>query len=197
MSLLQQFPPSPDLLARMSPDDIASLRKSISQEEKRRTSSVFSQFVIGDSLSWTQGTETRKGRVVRVNRASLRVRSGEDEYRLRNINRLRPRPVLKKYDLRSRTPSSSQPPVSTAVEVHDGSLTVSNIVPKESKQTPPAPDQPCCVCLDQPKTTAIIPCGHRCVCLLCGERLRVRPVASQRRCPVCREPIADLITIFL
>jgi len=47
----------------------------------------------------------------------------------------------------------------------------------------------CAICLVAPPTHAFIPCGHRCVCRACGDRL----VHMQPLCPICRsQPIACL-----
>lgn len=52
-------------------------------------------------------------------------------------------------------------------------------------------DNTCVVCLDQPKTHAIIKCGHLCYCGICGFNLD--------KCPICREkynPDTDMIKIY-
>jgi hypothetical protein len=51
----------------------------------------------------------------------------------------------------------------------------------------------CVVCMDAPKTHAIVPCGHVCVCEECGERLlAVQPVV----CPMCREHAAMVMKLY-
>lgn len=50
----------------------------------------------------------------------------------------------------------------------------------------------CCVCMDAPKNTAFIPCGHRCACAKCAENMR----SVSRRCPVCRQDIQSAQRIF-
>lgn len=52
---------------------------------------------------------------------------------------------------------------------------------------------PCIICLDKPPIFAFIPCGHRCLCARCAERL---PTALRRRCPACRRDASSLIQIF-
>lgn len=49
----------------------------------------------------------------------------------------------------------------------------------------------CIVCLDQPRTHAIVKCGHLCYCGICGFNIN--------KCPVCREaynPDKDLLKIY-
>lgn len=50
----------------------------------------------------------------------------------------------------------------------------------------------CCVCMDKRKDAVFTPCGHRAVCVMCGEILRARA----RQCPVCRCHIADVVKIY-
>jgi hypothetical protein len=67
--------------------------------------------------------------------------------------------------------------------------------------TPPAPPRPpaeaeeealCCVCREEERTTAFLPCGHRCACGTCAERWAARA----RTCPMCRAPVNGLARIF-
>jgi len=39
----------------------------------------------------------------------------------------------------------------------------------------------CVVCLDAPKAVVLVPCGHKCLCEACAERILVG-----EPCPVCR-----------
>lgn len=48
----------------------------------------------------------------------------------------------------------------------------------------------CVVCLTEPKDTALLPCGHLCVCYDCGASLRLNPLRN--RCPLCRQAVHDL-----
>ena len=48
--------------------------------------------------------------------------------------------------------------------------------------TPPPPPADCAVCLSAPPDTALLPCGHLCMCGACAARV----MASTRRCPLCR-----------
>lgn len=49
----------------------------------------------------------------------------------------------------------------------------------------------CVICLTEPKTTALLPCGHYCVCMDCGTSLRITP--GRNRCPLCRSEVNDLM----
>eukprot|EP00929_Paragymnodinium_shiwhaense_P114961 TRINITY_DN83522_c0_g1_i1.p1 TRINITY_DN83522_c0_g1~~TRINITY_DN83522_c0_g1_i1.p1 ORF type:complete len:282 (+),score=71.57 TRINITY_DN83522_c0_g1_i1:85-930(+) len=53
--------------------------------------------------------------------------------------------------------------------------------------------EPCVICLSEPRTTAVLPCSHLCVCATCGGALRVRG----DRCPICRQDVRDLRTFTM
>ena len=46
----------------------------------------------------------------------------------------------------------------------------------------------CVVCLDNPRGTVLIPCGHVCVCLLCSQQVDT--------CPVCRHDIEQIVRTY-
>ena len=46
----------------------------------------------------------------------------------------------------------------------------------------------CVVCLDNPKGTVFIPCGHVCACLLCSEHVDA--------CPLCRQEIEQVVRTY-
>ena len=46
------------------------------------------------------------------------------------------------------------------------------------------------ICMDRTIDSAFIPCGHQTACVECARRL-------EGPCPICREPIADLLQTFL
>ena len=48
----------------------------------------------------------------------------------------------------------------------------------------------CSICLDRTIDSAFIPCGHQAACVECARRL-------EGPCPICREPIADVLQTFL
>mmetsp|Transcript_52345 Transcript_52345/g.148202 ORF Transcript_52345/g.148202 Transcript_52345/m.148202 type:complete len:541 (-) Transcript_52345:6-1628(-) len=54
-------------------------------------------------------------------------------------------------------------------------------------------EQECVVCLQQPSDTAILPCGHCCVCGPCGAAVHA---ARPPVCPMCRGDIAGVARIF-
>ena len=51
-------------------------------------------------------------------------------------------------------------------------------------------DDTCSICLDRTIDSAFIPCGHQAACVECARRL-------EGPCPICREPIADVLDTFL
>lgn len=46
----------------------------------------------------------------------------------------------------------------------------------------------CCICLDQPKSIVLLPCGHICVCEGCGK--------SVQQCPLCRENVQGRSKVY-
>ena len=51
-------------------------------------------------------------------------------------------------------------------------------------------DDTCSICMDRTIDSAFIPCGHQAACVECARRLG-------GPCPICREPIADVLQTFL
>ncbi|CAL9230847.1 unnamed protein product [Arabidopsis halleri] len=52
-------------------------------------------------------------------------------------------------------------------------------------------DKECVICLTEPKNTAVMPCRHLCLCSDCAKELRFQ----SNKCPICRQPIAELLEI--
>eukprot|EP00927_Polykrikos_kofoidii_P064955 TRINITY_DN60759_c0_g1_i1.p1 TRINITY_DN60759_c0_g1~~TRINITY_DN60759_c0_g1_i1.p1 ORF type:complete len:409 (+),score=51.81 TRINITY_DN60759_c0_g1_i1:119-1228(+) len=50
----------------------------------------------------------------------------------------------------------------------------------------------CCICMEAPRDCAFTPCGHRCVCRVCGNTT----VRTDRRCPICRVAIGRVLRIL-
>ena len=48
--------------------------------------------------------------------------------------------------------------------------------------------QPCVVCLDLPKETVFVDCGHMATCVSCAEKVT--------SCPLCRVPKTKFIRVF-
>eukprot|EP00964_Phaeocystis_antarctica_P075460 scaffold46557_cov70-Phaeocystis_antarctica.AAC.2 len=59
-----------------------------------------------------------------------------------------------------------------------------------------ASDTDCCVvCLVEPKSHLITPCGHKCVCATCATR--VAPAAGRvSTCPICRAKVESVVRVF-
>ena len=56
-------------------------------------------------------------------------------------------------------------------------------------EEPPAERQECAICFEDPAQLLVfLPCGHRCVCASCAERI-------ERRCPLCRARVRDRIAV--
>lgn len=63
-----------------------------------------------------------------------------------------------------------------------------------SAPEPPSPTKmdACCICLSAPRECAFTPCGHRCVCRICG----ITAVRTDRRCPICRATAGRVLRIL-
>lgn len=56
----------------------------------------------------------------------------------------------------------------------------------------------CVVCMDSPRTTVLLPCGHKCVCEACASGIvkGVVAPAPQGTCPICRTKITGTVVPF-
>ena len=50
----------------------------------------------------------------------------------------------------------------------------------------------CVVCMSEPITHAMVPCGHHCVCEDCSTRLR----EAQMPCALCKEPFTIAMRVY-
>lgn len=55
-------------------------------------------------------------------------------------------------------------------------------------------DSMCIFCWSEPRTTAVLPCHHMCLCSECAVATRMR-IGAMQTCPICRQPVKDLIQI--
>ena len=63
----------------------------------------------------------------------------------------------------------------------------------DCKESGRAEGEECVVCMVNPRTHVLIPCGHQCICKDCVVRLRkLKP----RACPVCRQPFTSEHQVF-
>ena len=58
------------------------------------------------------------------------------------------------------------------------------------------PKTECIVCLNAQVSTVLIPCGHLCLCVACGELLQ-KSKPESTNCPLCREPVKQMHRVFL
>ena len=52
----------------------------------------------------------------------------------------------------------------------------------------------CCVCLEKPKTHALVPCGHVCTCEGCAKD---KIMATDGLCPMCRTQSAQILQVYV
>ena len=80
------------------------------------------------------------------------------------------------------THASPQPSPAPVAAVH----------PPATGTLPSADEGKCVICIDEPAQWAAVPCGHKAMCAECGKKI----MQTTKRCPVCRQSIAQLIHIF-
>jgi len=51
----------------------------------------------------------------------------------------------------------------------------------------------CSVCFEKPTDCVLYMCGHVCMCYECAQDVRSK---ENPTCPICREPIKDIIKIY-
>ena len=51
----------------------------------------------------------------------------------------------------------------------------------------------CCVCLEGARCCVLCPCNHLCVCKTCAHDL----CSGQGLCPLCRQPVDDVLLVFM
>ena len=70
-------------------------------------------------------------------------------------------------------------------------------VPKAGPRPPREPrmssgaSRECSICMDQPNTHVLVPCGHKCICGDCAELVRVQGV-----CPICRAGLVWICEVY-
>eukprot|EP00808_Paulinella_micropora_P002236 g76242.t1 len=77
-------------------------------------------------------------------------------------------------------------PITKVEPVKSKAHAIAKVEPVESED----PEDECCVCLDRKRNTAVLPCGHLCLCDICTKR------GSFDVCPVCRGPVTSTIKIL-
>ena len=62
--------------------------------------------------------------------------------------------------------------------------------PEAASSSPAETSDDCVVCMAAPKTHALVPCGHQCVCIRCAPTIQGMP------CPICREVVVGFCRVF-
>jgi hypothetical protein len=57
-------------------------------------------------------------------------------------------------------------------------------------------EEECVICTERRRIAVLVPCGHMHTCLTCAHRLQDSDLSTDRRCPVCREPIDTVVRVF-
>jgi hypothetical protein len=96
------------------------------------------------------------------------------------ITTLPKRSIRKKFGS-PRSPVTGERPSAASPEVPAGSA---------DPPVPPEDLEPCAVCLEEPRSALLVPCGHMAMCVECADKVLhgSRPI-----CVVCREPIEKIL----
>ena len=54
----------------------------------------------------------------------------------------------------------------------------------------------CKVCMEAEVNTALLPCGHACLCYECSLTVRYSEYTSVGKCPICRRNIREVVTLY-
>lgn len=54
----------------------------------------------------------------------------------------------------------------------------------------------CKVCMEAEVNTALLPCGHACLCYECSLTVRYSEFTSVGKCPICRRNIREVVTLY-
>jgi len=68
-------------------------------------------------------------------------------------------------------------------KIEETKLAINKILSERKKET-------CVICLSQPRTHVLIPCGHKLFCGGCAGLL------AQKNCPICRVEIQSTLKVF-
>ncbi|CAE7030141.1 LUL3 [Symbiodinium natans] len=95
-------------------------------------------------------------------------------------------------------PPPSAPPAEDLTLLTEGPQAAAQAVHSAQGEDPavdPGPvqeDGACVVCLERPADTAVVPCGHLCLCQRCADAMR----GQTTLCPMCRNEASSTVRIY-
>lgn len=121
----------------------------------------------------------------------------EQQYQFRSSNTQSTRPSTAQTSTPSTRTSTTQSTRQQPPRAQNPTPTTP-LIPKQPEGAKPEPkedisvtnleNEKCCVCLDGPKNTIVLPCGHIGFCYKCAQELYNRSA----QCPICRSPIQSV-----
>ncbi|XP_071828378.1 uncharacterized protein [Apostichopus japonicus] len=96
------------------------------------------------------------------------------------------------FDLQLDLQRSIRQEVAAALHNSPGGNLENAVAAPPNRDVHPAEEGHCIICLDKSIDSVLYQCGHMCVCLTCG--LRLKDIGSH--CPMCRAPIRDVIRAY-
>lgn len=96
---------------------------------------------------------------------------------------------------RQKRSSSMNPAPTGTLEPQMGRLSLNQLNRSDSRseESKDNASNECAVCLEKPTDCVLYMCGHMCLCYECAVDIKQKPGAT---CPICRQPIKDIIKIF-
>ena len=97
----------------------------------------------------------------------------------------------KKFDVHTEQPKNP-----SASSYYSSKVTTAGPSEAMQSQAPSNTNRPenkrCCVCLSEESTIVIIPCGHLCLCNLCGDKF----LDNRDKCPICRVKVSSKLRVY-
>ncbi|GMS88326.1 hypothetical protein PENTCL1PPCAC_10501 [Pristionchus entomophagus] len=92
----------------------------------------------------------------------------------------------------NQTSSSTASSISQRTSVSRRQMTSATSKAKKPTTSPPRDSDDCTICMEATVNAVIINCGHMGMCYECAVKIKV----SGKGCPICREPMKDVIKTF-
>jgi hypothetical protein len=90
----------------------------------------------------------------------------------------------------------AQLPVRNLHSVDEASIAPGANIIDAVDEAAPSRDTECIACQERRIIALLTPCNHMCLCMTCAKRLRNSSTPRERRCPLCRQYIDNVVRVF-